>query len=600
MRPSQTGDPSPFRDALEAHLSRNTPLWLLALCASAFLLAYLSPVDASFSDPWGTLLTSQAIIEHGTIQLDPYTRDERYAYAPIERAANGHAYNYFPLGSSVLALPAVWLARLRGEDMVYREDNRQLQNALSAWTIVACTLLIFGLSRCFLNVAWSFGVTVTFVFGTSVASSLGTAYWSSNPALVLGLVCVLLLAGKDPQKTASHRIEIGLAIIAFGAYLCRPTMAVVTLLVAGYLYLRRGRAPVAFCITFGACAGLFILFNWQEYGLLLPPYYQPSRLGSSRFWHALYGHLLSPSRGLLVGSPFFFLTLAGLGIWWRALIRQPLVSFCAAWLVLHWLAISAFHHWWGGWSFGNRLFTDALPAAFLLTILVIRTACKELSQRSRLAATLAFWAASLFAIFVHTHQGLYNPYTLLWNDGVDRNEARVFDWHFPQFLANPAMLGLHERDHELLAMAPFHVGRAILPTTDHAIFEGWSPPEGNGAWRWSSSTSPSVLIKLEAPLPRDGLRLMIEAGTYGQQVIPVRLGATEVGTIRSQRHWEPALYQIDLPPEVLLEARRPLPGGRLLQIDFDVPGAALVGDGPEERRLGICLRRITLAPLTGS
>ena len=41
----------------------------MTLCVCAFLLTYLASVDASFSDPWGTLLTTQAILEHGTIRL---------------------------------------------------------------------------------------------------------------------------------------------------------------------------------------------------------------------------------------------------------------------------------------------------------------------------------------------------------------------------------------------------------------------------------------------------------------------------------------------------------------------------------------------------
>ncbi len=76
--------------------------WLgFRLCA--FLLTHLASVDAALSDPWGTLLTAQAILEHGTIRLDAYATDVRWVYEPLASADNGHVYNYFPLGTSLFA-----------------------------------------------------------------------------------------------------------------------------------------------------------------------------------------------------------------------------------------------------------------------------------------------------------------------------------------------------------------------------------------------------------------------------------------------------------------------------------------------------------------
>ena len=63
----------------------------------------------------------------------------------------------------------------------------------------------------------------------------------------------------------------------------------------------------------GVLMGLFVLFSQLTHGRPLPPYYNPARLsGAASFGTALYGHLLSPSRGILVFSPF--LAALGLGI----------------------------------------------------------------------------------------------------------------------------------------------------------------------------------------------------------------------------------------------------------------------------------------------
>ena len=67
------------------------------------------------------------------------------------------------------------------------------------------------------------------------------------------------------------------------------------------------------------------------------------------------GLLLSPSRGLLVYSPFLVLAL----IWWArawtrrtetsALLRSTSIGALALWLVY-----GAYRDWWGGWVFGSR------------------------------------------------------------------------------------------------------------------------------------------------------------------------------------------------------------------------------------------------------
>ena len=68
---------------LEKYLKRHDQLWLLALCVAAFLLTYLAPVEASFSDPWGTLLTAQAIVEHAKVEA---ARLGEQAQADLEQA----------------------------------------------------------------------------------------------------------------------------------------------------------------------------------------------------------------------------------------------------------------------------------------------------------------------------------------------------------------------------------------------------------------------------------------------------------------------------------------------------------------------------------
>jgi hypothetical protein len=71
----------------------------------------------------------------------------------------------------------------------------------------------------------------------------------------------------------------------------------------------------------------------------------------------LAGHLVSPSRGLLVFSPFLLFAAWGAVSIWRHrayLELRPLSIAVAAILLLS----SKWYYWWGGWSFGYRLIGD--------------------------------------------------------------------------------------------------------------------------------------------------------------------------------------------------------------------------------------------------
>ncbi len=613
--------PEPASKGFEGHLERHGSGWLATLCFCAFLLTYHAAIDASFSDPWGTLLTSQAILEHGTIRLDAYAEEMRQNYEPVVPAANGHVYSFFPLGSPLFALPAVWLARQRGEDMIYPRDNEALQNVLSSLTVVVAVLLIQLLCRRFLSRQASLTVTAAFVFGTTIASTLGTALWSSNLALLLRLGSLLILTapagtfptGAFPPAAARwwpFRAMAGsiqdfdwqsglLGVLMFLAYLCRPTEALLFPLLLIWLWtsgtaLEGQRRTAIFVATAGGLFGLFVLFSLREYGSWLPPYYLASRLGSDRFWEALVGHMVSPSRGLLVGSPFLILALGGLVLWPRRLLGDRLVRLALGWIVLHWLTISNFHNWWGGWSFGARLFTEALPAFLLLTVRVVPVARARLWPVVWRSVCVLFLAGAAFGAFVHSHQGLYNTYAILWNEGIDRDPSRVFNWHHPQFLASPESLGAHAREHRLLAGPAHGFGEPILPTSTHVVFEGWSIPEGNDAWRWSDSTEARIVFKVNEPLPQAPVVLEIEAGTYQLQEVAIRLNGSVVGYLVSERNWDSEIYRWQLAPEVLRSARRPAPGARIFELELEIPGAVTVGEGVWERQLGVCLRRVTL------
>jgi hypothetical protein len=87
-------------------------LWLLLLCITTCFVNLAATVDYAASDPWGTLLVSQALLKHGTLSLNAYPEAAGLIYRLMLQ--DGRLYHSYPLGTALLALPAVWLANRRG------------------------------------------------------------------------------------------------------------------------------------------------------------------------------------------------------------------------------------------------------------------------------------------------------------------------------------------------------------------------------------------------------------------------------------------------------------------------------------------------------
>ena len=443
------------------------------------------------SDPFGSLLVSQSLIQHGTLRLDAYGSFQtlKRQYPSQLTTNNNHTYYLFPLGSSLLAVPFVAVAHACGLDMQSKRQDWAMQGRLVVLTVSLLAVLIYAVARVRLEALPSACFSVLFVLGTSLASTCGTAFWSFNGELVfmlIALFCLLALSYQRPsihmmttlrlesrlKPVHQHRIArllarwcpafrrpaaitpmagprrsgfallLGLAL--FMAYLCRPSaLAFGAGCMAVLLSMDRRAFWLASAVV-GVCFLAFVAFSVHEYGTVVPPYYQLSRLSQTRtFATALLGNLISPSRGWLVFSPFVAVILIAGAVVFRKNARL----FCFAYGVtlIHLLAVSRFPHWWGGHSFGPRLLTDAAPCVLLIGVLTV----SSLSPAWRGVYGGALLLSGLLAIGIHTGQGLYNTATLKWNyyPNVDEHPEYVFDWRCPQCIATPALLEARMRRH---------------------------------------------------------------------------------------------------------------------------------------------------------
>ena len=115
---------------IQAFWEQHTRLGLAILCAAIFLLVRASPVAYTAGDARGTLLTSQALLQQGSIRLDAYF-DTTWPDTIAQRG--DHLYYVFPIGTSLWATPFVLVANLLGQDTSIAVHDAALQKTLPPW-----------------------------------------------------------------------------------------------------------------------------------------------------------------------------------------------------------------------------------------------------------------------------------------------------------------------------------------------------------------------------------------------------------------------------------------------------------------------------------
>jgi hypothetical protein len=521
---------------------RTSSLFLTICCICIFGLIYFAPKEYQGSDPRYALLVSQSIIEHQTIKLDaykdkyeennpPYNFDRDYR---IHRR-DGHYYYAYPIGTSVFSVPFVWVATLMGKDMSIFEDDTATQSFISAVLCMLAFVIIYRICRCYLDMTASLVIAIISVLGSSLTSTMGAALWSHDFAVIFVALSLWLLALYESGKINAINPFL-LGFLLFSAYFCRPTASIFIIVVLVYVYFRYREGFLRLVITSLTLFLFFVAWSWLQYGQLLPFYYTlGSKLTlSSNLGPALYGVLLSPSRGIFVFSPFFVLVVVGLLPFFRRLRTRAMFWLSGVWFSLHVAAISSWDQWWGGRSYGPRLLTEVVLALILITVLLWREVSQISSLRTKRIISAGYITLGILGIFINSYQGFYNIYTAQWNAYPDTGKypKYFFDWKYPQFLATSQ--SLHDRYSEhiqdlLHALDNYSLGDKVTYASDKAVFINWDEPVTDEHWRWSQSTSPQIVLKLDDVDTSREYIMEVLLGTPLDQEVDVMLNDAKIG-----------------------------------------------------------------------
>lgn len=422
-------------------------LWFLVL-AVAYSVA---PVRIQTDTIW-VIPTALSLARDGDTDLSEYGRATDETPHGLSRVPNGTVHSTFPVGGSVLAVPAMWLTDLVSRALAHLPSplNRPFERWLRSSTaspdikfgffdttevLIASAIVALGVIAFFFTCRRladpipSVVVTVALALGSPALSTWTRALWSHGPAFSALAVAAALIAWRPADRRASVALGIALAI----AVISRPTAALPALtffIVSAVRHVRNRRFA---SIALELAGALVVILPWavwahRTWGELVPPYYSPQRLDadSGEALSALAGQLFSPSRGLLVFVPIVLLSMG------LPLVRPRALSvhFIALALGLaHLLTVSRFPHWWGGHCFGPRLSGDAVPFLLFAALPVVSWLFERRAGQV-LVIALAGWG-----LFTNV-PGATRWSTWDWSGSpadVDTNPARLWDWSDPQF-----------------------------------------------------------------------------------------------------------------------------------------------------------------------
>ena len=404
----------------------------------------LSPAQQTADSRW-SVYTALSVIYQRNTDLNEYqdVAAINSNYAIYEK--DGHIYNGFPVGASLLAVPVLVptlvILHITGQDLTWHTKSdfatsmhipAGVEALIASLIIALAAVFIYLIGRLFLGKGYSLLLTFIFAFCTSAWSTGSRALWQQGPSMLMLAIALYLIlrAQKNPRL-----IQYASLPLAF-SYVVRPTNLIPIVLLSLYALIRFRSYFLKYVLWSLPVALLFLFYNLSIYSAFLSPYYHSSLTDSdvSVFFEALLGNLISPARGILIFSPIFLFSLIGMFIQAGRNKANTIDFYLIAIIFLHWIAISLFIPWWGGYSYGPRLFADMVP--FLIYFLIpVFLLIQKYGSWKKWSVSLALFAAIAVSFFMNGAGALDQKNE--WNSqpvSIDAHPERLWDWHDLQFM----------------------------------------------------------------------------------------------------------------------------------------------------------------------
>lgn len=407
--------------------TRNTAVLLLLFLLVMYNLNFRAIASG---DTYPTRLLPFSLLLRGHLYLDEYMALKQLEW--VHRGAGvipsrGHWVSRYPIALPLLITPvyAVPAYLLRASHLdtpdILDTVSRYLEKGSASLIAAASAALLYLLLTQLCSAGSAVWLTLLYGLATNTWAISSQALWQHG-LTELTLVIVLLALFKGRASSGwlwVAGISLGVAVAN------RPTNLSFAIVSVAYMWryhrphVWRAVGPVIIL------AGLVITYNVHHFGTALggytgEPLHRPSG-------EALAGLLISPSRGLLIYTPFVLFSGWGSFRGWSQ--RDPLLNYFA-FGALGLVGFYTMATWWGGYSFGPRLLTDLSPLWVLLLVPLLPI------LRERRLLGMVFLLCSLLAGGVQVTGAFFYP-SGGWDSApvsVDLDPQRLWDWRDPALL----------------------------------------------------------------------------------------------------------------------------------------------------------------------
>lgn len=430
-------------------------------------------------DTYPTRYLPFAIWKYHTLALDPLAQVAAQGRGEtafwLKKTATGRTISLYPVVQPVLIAP-FYLSAVQYLDERDWQDWRidhvaRVMEKLVASIVAALSVAVLYLvlrRRAEPRIARL--LTLAYAFGTTTWTISSQALWQHGMAQLL-IACTLLIL--TAPCTAARAIAAGVlcGLIADN----RPPDAILAVALGTYGLFWAGRRWPLLVVAALLPIGLVLLYNLQIVGHVAGGY----GLAKGHFFHqslldGLAGLLVSPTRGLLVFSPF----LAFLALAWTYLPRErATVALTAAMSagIAGQLVLYALYDWRGGMSFGPRYLTDVGP--LLVWMLVPVVTALSGAGRALFITTVAV-AVAIQAIGAFYYTGRSDIPIFAVANGPHRMRA-AWAWRNAPFISS-LRDGVASPDLMIMTSGSFDAvqlnGRStsIVIEGDEVLFAGWA------------------------------------------------------------------------------------------------------------------------------
>ena len=342
-------------------------------------------------DTLPTMLLPVSIIKDHTFYVDNYYQmllhkypnpddtDFTRGFVPFYVKQVGiHYISSFPLVAGLLSVPVYFLPVTLGVPITW--ENLTVLAHLSAALIAATSgvaLYVLLKKHLLQDDKKALGLTLIYLFATINFALVSQSLWQHGVLELFTILGIYFMYGK---KYFMFGLSMGLAILS------RPTAIVPATILGILLFIKSFKDKkllLNYCLKAGIgvllCALFFFWYNNKYYVSVENQGYASQIVSEwkSNFPEGFLGVWLSPSKGILVYSPVFIFSLAGL---WLAR-KKPNYLIFGLIVLLHTLVIGKWKHWYGGWSFGYRMSSDIIPFLILLLVPYLKSSFFEKTKK---------------------------------------------------------------------------------------------------------------------------------------------------------------------------------------------------------------------------